>query len=95
MYSEYESDLHGAFTVTAGVSVPLHMEAVAPLMHVDIQPGEYLEFVGHGPMPDVVMATWKQVWNYFEQSPDKQRAYQTDFEKYGGKDEVSVYVSIK
>jgi predicted transcriptional regulator YdeE len=95
VYSDYESDVNGAYTLTAGVCIPLLEIPATSLGHVDIQSGLYLEFAGKGAMPDIVINTWKQVWDYFSAKPEFQRAYTTDFEQYGGMDEVSVFISIR
>lgn len=93
VYSAYESDYTGAFDVTAGVAVSAHPSA--PWRHVEIQAGEYLVFAARGAMPQVVLQTWGVIWQFFQDHPDIQRSYATDFEAYHGSNEVAIHIGIK
>ncbi|WP_347900674.1 GyrI-like domain-containing protein [Pseudomonas purpurea] len=92
VYSNYESDANGAFDVTAGRVVTAPAKDFAT---VDIQGGRYLVFEASGPMPESVIATWGQVWQYFEEHTEIKRAFVSDFEAYNGPDSVSVYIGIR
>ena len=94
VYSAYESDHTGAFDVTAGAAVSA-TGAAAPWHTVEIQPGEYLVFKAKGAMPQVVIQTWGAVWQFFQDHPEVQRSYVTDFEAYLGPDEVAIHIGIK
>jgi predicted transcriptional regulator YdeE len=80
VYSDYESDVNGAYTVTAGVQVDPDSSAGDEFTSVDVASSEYLVFEGKGLMPQVVIDTWKAVWEYFANNHEYKRAYTTDFE---------------
>jgi predicted transcriptional regulator YdeE len=94
VYSDYESDVNGPYTVTAGVQIAPKATGGDELTHVDVVGGEYLVFEGKGPMPQVVIDTWLEVWDYFSQATEFKRAYTTDFELYKGTDEIAIHVSV-
>jgi predicted transcriptional regulator YdeE len=93
VYSQYESDVSGFYTVTAGMSV----NAMPSLDYqsTDVEGGQYLVFVTKGEMPKAVIDTWIRVWHFFEINTNVQRAYRTDFEEYRGANEIAVYIGIK
>lgn len=94
VYSDYESDVNGQYSVTAGMQIEPSATGGAEFTYVDVARGEYLVFEGKGPMPQVVIDTWKNVWDYFSQSSEFRRAYTTDFEIYKGMDEVAIRISV-
>lgn len=93
VYSNYESDYTGEFTVLAG------SDALAENTSLDrcqIQAGRYLVFTEQGSMPQAVIDAWGKVWQYFSNpNSPHQRAYCTDFEKYVGTDQVEIYIGVK
>ena len=92
VYSNYDSDANGFYTVTAGVG---SSDAQTELSTVTIQAGNYLVFQGTGPMPAVVVETWKRVWEFFETNTEYQRNFISDFEAYNGPDQVAIYIGLK
>ncbi|ROL76527.1 AraC family transcriptional regulator [Pseudomonas protegens] len=92
VYSNYASDASGHFDVTAGVAVT---GACADYPSVDIQGGDYLVFSAKGAMPDCVIQTWGLIWAYFQDNPQVQRAFATDFEVYTSADSVAIYIGIQ
>lgn len=88
VYSAYESDANGAFDVTAGVAVTSGEGSVA------IEAGDYLVFTGQGEMPQMVIATWQRIWQYFEAHPTIARRYRSDFEAYEGPDKVAIHIGV-
>lgn len=92
VYSDYESDANGFYTVTVGVTDD---SKLAEFGSVKIQAGNYLVFQGTGPMPSTVVETWKQIWDYFEAESNYQRSFISDFEAYSGSDKVAIYIGIK
>lgn len=88
VYSAYESDAHGAFDVTAGVAVSGGAGSVA------VEAGDYLVFTGQGEMPQMVIATWQRIWQYFEAHPEIARSYRSDFEAYEGPDKVEIHIGV-
>ena len=51
---------------------------------VRIEAGDYLVFSGQGEMPQMVLAVWQSIWQYFEAHPEIRRTYRSDFEAYSG-----------
>jgi predicted transcriptional regulator YdeE len=88
VYSGYESDAHGAFDVTAGVSVAEGTGSVA------IEAGDYLVFTARGEMPRLVIDAWQRVWDHFEAHPEIVRRYRSDFEAYDGPDAVAIHIGV-
>lgn len=88
VYSGYESGRNGAFDMTAGVAV-----AGEPAT-VHVEAGDYLVFGGKGPMPQMVLALWDAIWQYFDEHPEIRRTYRSDFESYGGPDQVDIYIGV-
>lgn len=88
VYSAYESDAHGAFDVTAGVAVSGGEGSLA------VEAGDYLVFSGQGQMPQMVIATWQRIWQYFEAHPEISRRYRSDFEAYEGPDKVTIHIGV-
>lgn len=92
IYSDYESDANGLYTVTVGIQSD---ELNARLQSVTVESGQYLVFRGNGSMPATVIETWKQIWTYFEETRGHQRIYRTDFEIYESPEEIAIYIGIK
>lgn len=92
IYSDYESDANGQYTVTVGVDPESQSST---LQTVEINAGNYLVFQAKGPMPQTVINTWQHIWDYFNKDPKHKRCYRTDFEAYLGEDEVAIYIGIE
>ena len=88
VYSGYEAGDSGAFDITAGVAVSGDPATVR------IEAGDYLVFSGEGEMPQLVLALWQSIWQYFEDHPDVRRTYRSDFESYGGPDQVDIHIGV-
>lgn len=95
VYSDYESDLDGPYTLTAGVEVLPSSEVPAGLVAVQTASGRYLVFNAKGVMPKLVFDTWSYIWQYFATGQPWRRAYTTDFEHYVSPEEIAIYVSVK
>lgn len=92
VYSDYDSDMHGGFSVTAGLPGDFpHPSA----REVEIPAGPYLCFAGSGPCPQTVIALWQEVWHYFSTEQSPARTYRCDFEEYTGRDSVAIFIGIK
>ncbi|STX50412.1 Transcription activator, effector binding [Legionella busanensis] len=89
VYSDYESDVDGSYNITVGVTNKDGFK----LNHVTITAGKYLVFKNSGPIPDIIVNTWKLIWDYFANETTYQRNYMTDFEHYNGS-EVAIYIGI-
>lgn len=95
IYSDYESDHTGKFTVHAafdGSDFP----AEANLEPITIKQGNYLVFKHKGEMPQIAIDAWTEVWQYFSQEHlAQQRLFTTDFEYYPNSNEIEVHIAIK
>jgi predicted transcriptional regulator YdeE len=92
VYSNYDSDANGFYTVTAGVE---SSDASTELSTITMQGGNYLVFHGTGPMPAVVVETWKRVWEFFKTNTEYRRNFISDFEAYSGSDQIAIYIGLK
>lgn len=88
VYTRYESDRDGAFDMTAGVAV------MGDPATVRIEAGTYLVFSGQGEMPQMVLALWDSIWQYLETHPEIRRTYRSDFESYGGPEQVDIHIGV-
>lgn len=95
VYSEFDMDAGGDFTVTAGVEIRNDLSENMAFPIVVIEGGRYLEFKAKGPMPGSLFSKWKEIWDFFGKTADYKRAYTTDFDVYKAQDEVDIYVSIQ
>ena len=92
VYSDYETDDTGHYTVTAGIDTS--MQTPPKFTIVKVEGGDYLVFEDQGPMPQTVIDTWKRVWRYFAKETTHRRSFTTDFELYRGADSIAVYIKL-
>ncbi len=93
VYHQFESDLNGAFDVTAGIK---GNSSISGTKTVQIHAGQYLVFSSKGVMPAAVIAGWMQVWQYFNTPRSHiQRVYKSDFEEYLAPDEVAICIGVR
>ncbi|STX28509.1 Transcription activator, effector binding [Legionella beliardensis] len=90
VYSDYEADADGFYTVTVG---QLIVESTSKCQI--IVPGNYLVFRGNGPMPTLIIDLWRQIWRYFAGKNNDQRLFATDFERYTTPEQVAIYIGVK
>jgi predicted transcriptional regulator YdeE len=90
VYSDYESDANGEFTVTAGTKV-----SSGSGQGISIKSGTYLAFRADGAMPAAIIGAWKAVWEHFSSNQPYVRAYETDYEEYTGLESAVIYIGIK
>lgn len=91
VYSQYDSDENGSYTVTAGIKLsPKHLEKFPT---IQIQSGNYLQFKNSGPQPQAIIELWQAVWLYFKTSCEYKRRFRTDFEIYD-ENECSLFIDI-
>jgi predicted transcriptional regulator YdeE len=88
VYSRYESGVHGAFDVTAGV-------AVSQGGTVQVRAGDYLVFSGQGELPQAVLDVWQCIWTYFDAHPSIIRRFESDFEAYTSPTEFTVWIGVE
>jgi predicted transcriptional regulator YdeE len=89
VYSDYESDVNGEYTVTAGKRVASSTDAC-----ISIRSGTYLVFPASGAMPKAIIDAWIAVWEHFSHAQPYVRAYETDFEEYDGAETAAIYIGI-
>ena len=97
VYHRYESDANGAFEVLAGTDALLQpSEDAVELSLCEIQSGSYVVFEATGVMPQAVIDAWGRIWRYFAdpQCPH-QRAYTTDFERYGTAGRIDIFIAVR
>lgn len=74
VYSDYQSNTSGEYTVTAGTRTSSTADPI-----VTVKPGMYLEFPASGQMPGAIIDAWKSVWEFFSKNQPYERAFDTDF----------------
>ncbi|WP_454782334.1 GyrI-like domain-containing protein [Legionella sp. WA2022007384] len=94
VYSDYESDCNGFYTVTAGVKLN-DLTIKNNFNSISVNKGNYLVFKNSGSMPQAIIETWQAIWLYFENQSTVLRAYETDFEIYMGQEQCAIYIGIK
>ncbi len=97
VYTEYETDFTGPYTVIIGLPVSSLEDIPAGFVGITIEKATYQTFVSKGKMPEAVVKTWMEIW----QNKTLNRAYKADFtihgEKYynGDQAEVETFISVK
>jgi len=104
VYTDYASDANGDYTLLIGAKVrPSADTLIAKDMVMKTIPaGRYAVFTSErGSVAQVVVETWKQIWDYYELPRNGQRAYRADFELYDGRSadpnnaQVDIYIGVK
>src|SRR5262245_51156540 len=97
-YTDYESDVNGAYSLIVGCDVDSLANIPAGLVGREIPAANYAVFTSaRGAIPGIIVDAWKRIWDY----KGAARAYQTDFEVYGREStepdsaQVGVYVSVR
>ena len=96
-YTRYESDYQGEYSLIVGAEVGGPGDVPAGMAGLAIPPARYLVFTAEGEMPGALIKTWKEIWQYFSNTSEYQRAYTTDFERHdkNAESRVEVYIAIK
>lgn len=102
LYTDYESDVNGAYTVVIGHEINQErIQSGYSKAVVEVPESKYLVFTsGKGPVYQVVAQAWQEIWAYFKESPEV-RTYTGDFELYDSRDfdpadtAVQIYIAIK
>ena len=90
IYTNYESDVNGDFDAIVAVEV-----TKAKNNAIVIENKKYLVFKKEGELPEVAFELWTEIWEYFKNNSEYERAYSVDFEKYSKEDEIEIFISIK
>lgn len=103
LYTEYESDVNGEYTVLLGCETNGGdtSNSLDNMKTVNIPASDYLVFTSkQGAFESVVPELWQQIWSYFHDSPET-RTYTGDFELYDVAEfdpsnaVVKVYMAVK
>ncbi|GAB6991129.1 GyrI-like domain-containing protein [Paenibacillus pini] len=102
LYTDYESDASGAYTVLIGHERPSNSSVLPEeLIQAVVPDAKYMMFkTKRGPVFEVVVEAWQEIWAFFETS-DVERAYTGDFELYDARyfdpqdAEVQIYIAVK
>lgn len=89
VYSHYENDYHGKYTVTIGYAVPDISNIPRGLSIVIIPAGNYKKFESQNNSPEAIVDVWKTIWS--TDPNELHRNFIADFEEYHA-DDVSIYV---
>ena len=93
VYTRYESDVNGQYTVILGVKSN-GGEANQDYTKTTIQAGKYLVFTPKEETPEA--SAWQDVWRYFaNEESEYQRAYTTDFVLAESLHKQSLYIAVK
>ena len=104
VYTDYATDWRGQYTFILGAKVRPVPNPVIPegMVVKTVRAGKYAVFTSErGPVAKVVVETWKQIWAYYQNPANGQRAYQADFEMYDQRAadpnnaQVDIYVGVK
>src|SRR5262249_52458943 len=102
VYSDYESDANGAYSVLVGAEVNDSPEVPAGLVAKKIPRARYARIVSErGPIPAIVFGVWKRIWGMSAKELGGERAFGVDFEVYDERAhnrndaQIEVYVSLK
>jgi len=101
VYTKYASDWNGDYTYILGARVKPGAKVPAGMVAVSVPAGKYVEFVSaRGPSPQVVPSLWKEIWTYFHEPGNPERAYKADFEAYDDMSDANnvqmkIYIGVK
>ena len=97
VYTDYESDHTGNYTFAVTQPVTSLADLSAELYAVTIPASRYLVFRAAGPMPKALINTWLEIWQYFTEPGEHQRAYTCDVERHNSAepDVVDIFVAVR
>ncbi|MDX2346990.1 MAG: effector binding domain-containing protein [Legionella sp.] len=83
-YTEYDSDEHGEYTYFIGEAVDGgEAQDLSQFKSLIIPQSTYQKFTTEsGQMPDIVIASWQDIWGMGEADFEGKRSYVADFEVY-------------
>jgi predicted transcriptional regulator YdeE len=95
VYSDYQSDENGEYSVTAGINSVNITSQDHNLQDIVIHPGNYLVFEARGELPGAIIETWQYIWTYFSDPSNPKRKFTSDFEKYISETEVDIHIAVE
>ena len=94
IYSDYENDEKGDYTVTVGCQVTNADKIPENTVRLTVPKGKYAKFIVKGHMQRAVSDFWQELWKI-----DLTRSYVCDFEEYQNSDmenaEIHIYIGLK
>lgn len=101
-YTDYESDVTGAYTTLIGHEVAGdNSQDEDKFQTVQVPSSKYLVFTTEkGPVYEVVAQAWGKIWAYFKES-EEVRAYTGDYELYDARNsdpaqtQIQIFIAIK
>jgi predicted transcriptional regulator YdeE len=90
VYTEYESDYTGAYTMLVGYEVTAEAEVPAGVRVIEVPPQKYAVILAQGKQPQAVIEAWQWVW-----ASSLDRVYTADFDEYLGQEDVRLHVAIR
>ena len=83
VYTDYDSNEHGEYTYFIGEEVSSHDNIPSSMKGHTIPASQYVKFTtSNGPMPEVVLNAWQQIWKMTSNDFGGNRTYKADFEYY-------------
>lgn len=95
VYTNYESDEHGAYTYFLGEEVTSFENIEGQFETLTIPAQTYVKFTSMpGPIPAVVIDMWQKIWKMNTTDFNGQRTYIADFEIYDERSQDSNYAIL-
>lgn len=90
VYTEYESDYTGPYTLLVGFEVAADADVPSGIRVIDVPGQKYAVILAQGKQPEAVQQAWQWVW-----ASALDRAYTADFDEYLGPEDVRLHVAIR
>jgi predicted transcriptional regulator YdeE len=95
VYTDYESDQNGDYTLLIGYKVESTANLPAEVTALEVPSGNYAVFTSdQGPLTEIVPALWKTIWSLTPEQLNGTRSFKTDFELYGLA-KVDIFLGLK
>jgi predicted transcriptional regulator YdeE len=90
VYTEYESDYSGPYTILIGYSIEPDAVVPAGLRVIEIPAQQYAVILASGEQPQATWAAWQWVW-----ASALDRLYTADFDEYIAPGDVRLHVAVR
>ncbi|MBL6929766.1 MAG: AraC family transcriptional regulator [Rhodospirillales bacterium] len=102
LYSEFDSDADGPYTLMAGCEVSPESKMPAGLVTKTVPSSKYAVFTSEkGEIPSIIFNAWQEIWAMTPEQLGGERAYTGDFEVYDERAvhmdnaQIEIWISIK
>jgi len=100
VYTDYESDQNGEYSLTLGCEVASLKQVPDGMVGVTIPAAKYARFALASPEPKAIQEGWREVWSQFSGNTAGARAYSVDFEEFrsgseGSPGDAAIHISVK